>query len=49
MGAVKLEDVYYTYEDYRQWKGDWELIDGVPFAMAPVLLYLALDELVGFI
>ena len=26
---------HYTYEDYKQWKGDWELIDGVPFAMAP--------------
>ncbi len=32
MGAVKLEDVYYTYEDYKQWKGDWELIEGIPFA-----------------
>ncbi len=35
MGAVKLEDVYYTYADYKNWQGDWELIDGVPFAMAP--------------
>ncbi len=25
----------YTVEDYRQWKGDWELIDGVPSAMTP--------------
>jgi Uma2 family endonuclease len=25
----------YTYEDYRQWEGDWELIYGVPYAMAP--------------
>ena len=25
----------YTYEDYKQWEGDWELIDGVPVAMAP--------------
>ena len=25
----------YTYEDYRQWEGDWELIDGIPIAMAP--------------
>ncbi len=25
----------YTYEDYKQWEGDWELIDGVPIAMAP--------------
>ena len=26
---------YYTYDDYCQWKGDWELIAGVPLAMAP--------------
>ena len=25
----------YTYEDYKMWEGDWELIDGVPIAMAP--------------
>lgn len=26
---------HYTYEDYKSWKGDWELVDGVPFAMSP--------------
>jgi len=26
---------YYTYEDYRHWDGDWELIEGHPIAMAP--------------
>jgi Uma2 family endonuclease len=26
---------YYTYEDYLQWEGRWELIDGIPFAMSP--------------
>ncbi|NPA27950.1 MAG: Uma2 family endonuclease [Epsilonproteobacteria bacterium] len=26
---------YYTYEDYKMWEGDWELIDGFPLAMAP--------------
>lgn len=26
---------HYTAEDYRQWKGDWELIEGVAYAMAP--------------
>ncbi|NOZ90272.1 MAG: Uma2 family endonuclease [Epsilonproteobacteria bacterium] len=26
---------YYTYEDYINWDGDWELIDGVAYAMAP--------------
>jgi Uma2 family endonuclease len=25
----------YTYEDYKHWRGDWELIDGFPVAMAP--------------
>jgi len=26
---------YYTYDDYANWEGDWELIDGVPVSMAP--------------
>ncbi len=25
----------YTYEDYKRWKGDWELVEGVPYAMSP--------------
>ncbi|MEJ7589231.1 MAG: Uma2 family endonuclease [Ferruginibacter sp.] len=25
----------YTYQDYLMWKGDWELVNGYPFAMAP--------------
>ena len=25
----------YTVEDYMLWEGDWELIKGIPFAMAP--------------
>jgi len=25
----------YTYDDYKKWKGDWELIYGHPYAMAP--------------
>ena len=33
MGAVPIE--YYTYDDYIHWEGDWELIDGIPYAMAP--------------
>ncbi len=37
MEALKIDDFMpnYTYEDYKHWEGDWELIDGVPFAMAP--------------
>lgn len=31
MGAVD----FYTYDDYVQWKGDWEVIDGEAVAMSP--------------
>lgn len=27
---------YYTYEDYKSWKGGWELIDGMPFPLPPL-------------
>jgi Uma2 family endonuclease len=33
-GAVKILP-YYTYSDYVQWEGKWELIDGIPHAMSP--------------
>ena len=26
---------YYSYDDYKEWEGEWELIDGIPLAMAP--------------
>ena len=26
---------HYTVDDYNLWEGDWELIDGMPYAMAP--------------
>jgi len=29
---------YYTYEDYKKWEGDWELIYGQPYAIAPFAL-----------
>lgn len=35
MNALKIEDIHYTYDDYRLWKGDWELINGIAVAMAP--------------
>jgi Uma2 family endonuclease len=36
MGALKIEDLpHYTYLDYIQWEGNWELINGVPYAMSP--------------
>jgi len=34
MSAVKFLP-YYTYEDYCNWDGRWELIEGIPFAMSP--------------
>jgi len=26
---------HYSYDDYKEWEGRWELIDGIPYAMAP--------------
>ncbi len=26
----------YTYDDYCQWEGMWELIDGIPYSMSPM-------------
>ena len=34
MGALEYRE-YYTKNDYEQWEGDWELIEGVAYAMAP--------------
>ena len=36
MPAIAYES--YTYEDYKNWEGNWELIDGVAYAMAPAPL-----------
>ena len=34
--ALQMEDLpHYTYDDYIQWEGSWELIRGIPFAMTP--------------
>lgn len=27
---------HYTVEDWKEWEGEWELIDGIPHAMAPM-------------
>ncbi len=36
MSAIKKEYLpNYTYDDYKMWEGNWELIYGVPYAMAP--------------
>ncbi len=26
---------HFTYKEYQQWEDSWELIDGIPYAMAP--------------
>ena len=33
--ALRAELPHYRYDDYCQWEGRWELIDGIPYAMAP--------------
>ncbi len=35
MNAFKLLPNY-TYDDYCQWEGRWEIIDGIPYAMSPM-------------
>jgi Uma2 family endonuclease len=45
-----LADEYlpsYTYDDYCQWEGEWELIGGIAYAMAPspILTHQALASL----
>jgi len=36
MGILRLEDLpRYDYDDYKIWEGKWELIDGIPYSMAP--------------
>ena len=36
MSAIKKEYLpNYTYDDYKKWEGNWELIYGIPYAMAP--------------
>lgn len=33
--AIPKHLPHYTYSDYVQWEGRWELIGGIPFAMSP--------------
>ncbi len=34
MGLAEKYPVRYRVEDYERWQGDWELVEGVPYAMA---------------
>ncbi len=38
--GLRVEDIlpHYTYDDYKEWKGEWEIIDGIAYAMAPAPL-----------
>lgn len=50
MGAIKLEDIpRYTYDDYKQWEGQWELICGVAYAMspAPMIKHQSISNKIG--
>lgn len=34
--ALRVEDLpHYIYDDYRQWEGKWEILQGIPYAMTP--------------
>ena len=36
MSRLRIEELpCYTYDDYVQWEGKWELIHGIPYAMSP--------------
>lgn len=35
MCALQNNHPHYTYEDYLLWEGQWELIEGIPYAMSP--------------
>lgn len=36
MGIISIENLpSYTYEEYCLWEGDWELIEGIAYAMSP--------------
>ena len=34
MGLAERFLPHYTVRDYERWEGDWELIDGIPYALA---------------
>jgi len=36
VGQPRNQDLpHYIYDEYVQWEGRWELIDGIPYAMTP--------------
>ena len=40
LAVLSKEDLpHYTYDDYVQWEGRWEIINGIPYAMVPAPAY----------
>ncbi|MEW5838120.1 MAG: Uma2 family endonuclease [Pseudomonadota bacterium] len=39
MSNLAIQPEHYTTADYQHWEGDWELIDGLAFAMSPAPAY----------
>ncbi len=37
MGITEKYLTYYTVKDWKNWDGDWELIEGIPYALSPNL------------
>jgi hypothetical protein len=35
MGTKIFEPERYSYTDYKLWEGNWELVNGYPYAMSP--------------
>ncbi len=49
--AHRFDLPHYTYDDYVQWEGRWELIDGIPYAMspAPSLTHQAVNHKIAWV
>ncbi len=53
MGILKNLNIaylpHYTYKEYEQWEGRWELIEGIPYAMSPQpgLLHQRISQKIG--
>ncbi len=51
MGLAERYPVRYTVEDWKHWQGDWELVEGIPYAMAsprPINQYIGYRIIVQF-
>ncbi len=51
MGLAEKYPVRYTVQDYLRWQGDWELIEGIPYAMAsprPINQYIGYKIMLYF-